>query len=142
MKRIIFLIVAIVISTTSLVAQKAKKHKHRFHHHGGTEKITIDFSAVGSNTTTVVFTDLDTGTEYSVNSNDGAIQTLSLPRKANNWFIMFYMQNNETSEINYWLDWEIANEGAGITLQPGENRGAGTYDVTVERNQTYTFIRR
>lgn len=131
----LFLFIAIAITATSF-AQKGKKASSQLQVTGAVENVTIDFSQVGINSTTIEFTDLGTGIKYAATTSNGMIQTLSLPKHAS-FLVMFYMQNNEGAEINYWLD-----ELIGITLQPGENRGVGTTDITVSRDQVFTFIRR
>ncbi len=103
--------------------------------------LTVDFAEVGDNYTVVVLTDLQTGMQYSVSSSGGTTQTISVPKHAA-YSVFFYMASSENSEINYWLDWGNFNTGIGITLQPGEYRGVGTFPITFEKNATLTFTRR
>lgn len=138
-KVFIVTILGMLLSLVSLSSNAQGKKPKDATPNGSFVTIPVDFTAIAGNYTTLILTD-EAGNTYAAYSSSGNVQNIRIP-KHGKFLVMFYMESVEQAEINYQLKWDDTNYMIGITLQPGEYRGVGSYDIDLDKKSAFVFIR-
>lgn len=140
-KLFLFMLLAITVLAIAPENVNAQsKAKGKAYAYGAIDQIPVDFSAIGSNVTSIVLINEATNESFAAYSANGIYQVLEVP-KHSVFTVWFYMANSEEQEINYQLKWDNTGNYIGITLQPGENRGVGTLHVELNKDSFLEFTR-